>query len=115
MLLLLRDQFPIRKLCEVLGVPRGSAYYKPRPVKDRPLLDALVDVAGRWPTYGYRRLTKHLQREGHTVNTKRVRRLMHELGIVEKAPEKKPRTTDSGHAYPRYPNLVEGLKVTRPD
>ena len=26
-----------------------------------------------------------------------------------------PRTTDSGHAYPRFPNLVEGLKATRPD
>ncbi len=40
---------------------------------------------------------------------------MHELGIVGKAPEKKPRTTDSGHAYPRYPNLVEGLDVMHPD
>ena len=58
---------------------------------------------------------QQLQREGHIVNAKRVRRLMHELGIVGKAPERKPRTTDSGHAYPRYPNLVEGLEVTRPD
>ena len=105
----------MRLLCEVLDVPRSSAYYEPRPGEDRPLLDALMDVAGQWPTYGYRRLTKQLQREGHAVNAKRVRRLMHELGIVGKAPEKKPRTTDSGHAYPRYPNLVEDLKVTRPD
>jgi transposase InsO family protein len=98
-----------------LGVPRSSAYYEPRPGEDRLLLDALIEVAGQWPTYGYRRLTKQLQREGHAVNAKRVRRLMYELGIMGKAPEKKPRTTDSGHAYPRYPNLVEGLTVTRPD
>jgi putative transposase len=115
MMPLLREQFPINKLCEVLGVPRSSAYYEPRPGEDRPLLDALIEVAGQWPTYGYRRLTKQLQREGHAVNTKRVRRLMHELEFVGKAPEKKPRTTDSDHAYPRYPNLVEDLKVTRPD
>jgi len=115
MMVLLREQFPINKLCEVLGVPRSSAYYEPRPSEDRSLLDALIEVAGQWPTYGYRRLTKQLQREGHAVNTKRVRRLMHELAIVGKAPEKKPRTTDSDHAYPRYPNLVEDLKVTRPD
>jgi putative transposase len=115
MMLLLREQFPINMLCEVLGVPRSSAYYEPRPDEDRPLLDALIEVAGQWPTYGYRRLTKQLQREGHAVNAKRVRRLMHELGIMGKAPERKPRTTDSGHAYPRYPNLVEDLKVTRPD
>jgi transposase InsO family protein len=114
-MLLLREHYPIQKLCEVLGVPRSSAYYEPRPDEDRPLLDALIEVAGRWPTYGYRRLTKQLQREGHAVNFKRVRRLMHELGIVGKAPERKPRTTDSGHAYPRYANLVEDLTVTRPD
>ncbi len=114
-MLLLCEHYAINRLCEVLGVPRSSAYYEPRPEEDRPLLDALIEVAGQWPTYGYRRLTKQLQREGHTVNAKRVRRLMHTLGIVGKAPEKQPRTTDSGHAYPRYPNLVEDLKVTRPD
>ena len=115
MMMLLHEQFPINKLCEVLGVPRSSAYYEPRPGEDRPLRDALTEVAGQWPTYGYRRLTKQLQREGHAVNTKRVRRLMHALGIVGKAPQRRPRTTDSGHTYPRYPNLVEGLEVTRPD
>lgn len=115
MMLLLREHYPIQTLCEALGVPRSSAYYEPRPVEDQPLRDALKDVAGRWPTYGYRRLTKQLQREGRAVNAKRVRRLMHELGIAEKAPERKPRTTDSGHAFPRYPNLVEGLEASRPD
>ena len=83
-MLLLREQYPINKLCEVLGVPRSSAYYEPRPDEDRPLRDALIEVAGRWPTYGYRRLTEQLKREGHVVNTKRVRRLMHELGIAGK-------------------------------
>jgi hypothetical protein len=40
---------------------------------------------------------------------------MHELGIVGKALERKPRTTDSDYVYPQYSNLVEGLKVMRPD
>jgi len=114
-MLSLRDHYPMSRLCEVLDLPRSSAYYGPKPGEDREILEALVKVAGEWPTYGYRRLTKQLQREGHVVNSKLVRRLMHELGIVGKAPERKPRTTDSGHAFPRYPNLVEGLEVTRPD
>jgi putative transposase len=114
-MLSLRDHYPMSRLCEVLDLPRSSAYYGPKPGEDRSILEALVKVAGEWPTYGYRRLTKQLQREGHVVNSKLVRRLMHELGIVGKAPEKKPRTTDSGHAFPRHPNLVEGLEVTRPD
>ena len=115
MILLMCDQFSISVLCDVLGVPRSSIYYAPRPDEDRSLHDALIEVAGRWPTYGYRRLTKQLAREGRVVNSKLVRKLMHELGIVGKAPERKPRTTDSGHAYPRFPNLVEDLEVTRPE
>jgi len=114
-MLLLREHYPISQLCGVLGLPRSSAYYQPRPDEDRLLRGALIELAGQWPTYGYRRLTKQLRRHGHAANAKRVRRLMHDLGIVGKAPEKKPRTTDSGHAYPRYPNLVEGLDVMRPD
>ena len=77
--------------------------------------EALRELAGAWPTYGYRRLTKMLHRQGIQVNQKRVRRLMHELGIVGDAPKRKPRTTDSNHAYPRFVNLVEGLEVTRPE
>jgi putative transposase len=115
MMLLLHEQFPIKTLCEALALPRSSAYYQPQPDEDRPVRDALKELAGQWPTYGYRRLTAMLQREGHEVNTKRVRRLMHELGIVGEAPPRRPRTTDSAHAFPRYPNLVEDLEVTRPD
>jgi putative transposase len=98
MMLLSCEHFPIKRLCEVLDVPRSSLCYAPRPAEHRSIRDALIDVAGRWPTYGYRRLTKQLKREGRTVNSKLVRKLMHELGIVGKAPERKPRTTDSGHA-----------------
>ncbi len=75
----------------------------------------MSELAGAWPTYGYRRLTVMLRRAGLRVNAKRVRRLMHELGICGEAPKRIPRTTDSGHAYPRFPNLVEGLKAKRPE
>jgi putative transposase len=115
MMLLLNEHYPKNVLCEVLGVPRSSAYYRARPGEDRRVRDALVELAGEWPTYGYRRLAVMLKRKGHAVNTKRVRRLMHELGIAGEAPRRVPRTTDSNHAYPRFANLVEGLEVERPD
>src|SRR5437764_3243005 len=61
-----------------------------------------------WPPggrpYGYRRLTAMLRREGWTVNGKRVRRLMAEMGLKGKAPVRRRRTTDSRHEFPRYPN-----------
>jgi putative transposase len=112
---ILKDEYSMRLLCETLGVHRCNLYHEPRPDEDQPIQDALRELAGAWPTYGYRRLTVMLQREGLQVNAKRVRRLLHELGICGEAPRRRPRTTDSSHAYPRFPNLVEGLEVTRPD
>ncbi len=35
--------------------------------------------------------------------------------VEGKAPVRRRRTTDSRHDFPRYPNLVVGLEVTRPD
>ena len=113
MLTSLREHFPINMLCEVLDVPRSSVYYKNRTIEERPIREALVDAADQWPTYGYLRLTAMLKRQGYVVNAKRIRRLMHELGIAGEPRKIKPRTTDSGHAYPRYPNLVQDMKVIR--
>jgi hypothetical protein len=38
-----------------------------------------------------------------------------ETGLHGKAPLRRRRTTDSSHDFPHYPNLVELLRVTRPD
>lgn len=75
---------------------------------------ALPQLAGAWPTYGYRRLTALLRRQGHEVNAKRVRRLMVELGIQGQPPVRRKRTTDSNHDFPRFDNLVRDLAVVRP-
>src|SRR4051794_28974986 len=56
-----------------------------------------------------------LRRGGWAVNGKRVRRLMAEMGLKGKAPARRRRTTNSRHDFPRYPNLVEGMEMTRPD
>src|SRR5205807_4091065 len=70
---------------------------------------------GEWPTYGYRRLTVMMRRLDWPVNGKRVRRWMQELGIDGAPPTRKQRTTNSDHAFPRYPNLVKDLEITGPD
>jgi transposase InsO family protein len=111
----LKNDYSIRLLCEALDVHRCNLYHQPQPSEDRQVEDALRELAGAWPTYGYRRLTAMLRRQGLRVNSKRVRRLMHELGLCGAAPKRRPRTTDSDHPFPRYPNLVEGLEVVRPD
>ena len=115
MIKILKDDYSIRLLCETLDMHRCNLYHEPRPDEDQPVREALRELAGAWPTDGYRRLTVMLRRAGLKVNAKRVRRLMHELGICGAAPKRTPRTTDSSHPYPRCPNPVEGLEATRPD
>jgi putative transposase len=56
-----------------------------------------------------------MKRLGWPVNAKRVRRWMDELGLCGAPPVRKTRTTNSAHAFPRYPNLVKDLKIQRPD
>jgi transposase InsO family protein len=56
-----------------------------------------------------------LRREDWPVNGKRARRLLAEMGLKRKAPFRRRRMTDSRHDLRRYPNLVVGLEVTRPD
>jgi putative transposase len=112
----LADAYPIRLVCRLLGVPRSSLYYTARPpVDEAALKTALVDLAGEWPTYGYRRLTAMLRRLGWPVNGKRVRRWMDELGLTGAPPARTTRTTNSRHPFPRYPNLVKNLEVLGPD
>lgn len=109
--------YPIRLVCRLLGVPRSSVYAVRQPAADADALfeSALLDLAGEWPTYGYRRLTAMLRRLGRPVNSKRVRRWMDELGIHGAPPTRRRRTTNSNHSFPRYPNLVQDLEITRPD
>jgi putative transposase len=112
----LADTYPIRLVCRLLGVPRSSVYYAPQPAADEAMLkSALLDLAGEWPTYGYRRLTQMMKRLGWSVNGKRVRRWMDELGLAGAPPVRRTRTTNSAHAFPRYPNLVKDLQIRRPE
>jgi transposase InsO family protein len=115
MVMKLAREYPVSLVCRTLGCPRSSYYYQGRGRDDQVLKEALKQVAGTWPTYGYRRLTAQLQREGWPVNEKRVRRVMGELGLQGKVYRKKRRTTNSDHPFPRYPNLVQELEVVRPD
>jgi transposase InsO family protein len=113
----LAEEYPVRSLCAALELAASAYYYQAQEPRDEAQLKGYIQsIAGRWPTYGYRRITVQLQRDYQiTVNSKRVRRLMQELGIQGKRPQRKKRTTNSDHAFPRYPNLVQDLIVEQPD
>jgi len=112
---LVRDGYAVIVVCEVLDYPRSTYYHTAQPVAEDELRTAIQTVVGEWPRYGYRRVTAELRRRGLPVNRKRIQRLMRLMNLQRKTKAKKRRTTNSEHAFPRYPNLVQDLAITHPD
>jgi len=109
------EAYPVKTICGVLDLPRSSFYHAEADDANAELRLALQELAAQYPTYGYRRLTALLRRQGWTVNRKRVQRLMGEMKLQACTKRRKKHTTDSRHSFPRYPNLVKGMTITRPD
>jgi len=103
--------------CELSGVPRATWYARQAPEKEREedrLLCRLIDEEyTRRPFYGSRRMVVHLGQQGHTVNRKRVRRLMRLLGLAGMAPG--PATSVKHPEHRVYPYLLRGVEVMRPN
>jgi transposase InsO family protein len=113
---MLAEQYPITQNCDILDCARSTYYHQTAAVDEQELRQAIATVAGEWPRYGYRRITKQLQRQGWNINHKRVERLMGELGLqAHRKPKRRITTTDSSHPFPRYANLVAQLEIVRPD
>jgi putative transposase len=112
----LREQaYPVADICAVVGLARSTFYHAQTEPDDEELRAALTTLAGEYPTYGYRRLTALLCRQGWTVNHKRIQRLMQQMGLQRPVKKRKTRTTNSDHPFPRYPNLVKGETAKHPD
>jgi transposase InsO family protein len=111
----LSAQYALSRICQVLDYARSSCYYQPVERNEQALREAIEKIALAYPTYGYRRVTAQLRRQGLVVNRKRVRRIMRAMSLQAKTRRKKQRTTDSGHDFRRYPNLVRDMTILRPD
>lgn len=98
------DTPSLRRQCQLLGISRSSLYYQRRELLAENLLELmrLIDEQYlRTPVYGSRRMTVHLNRCGHRINRKRVRRLMRQIGLQAVYP--RPRTSLPGKGHRIYP------------
>ena len=122
MITMLQQQFPtlsLRRLCQLLGVSRSWYYTHPTSEKlaerDLGLRDAIERVTLEFPGYGYRRVTHALQRDGWTVNHKRVLRVMRQESLLCQLKRRFLVTTDSAPGLPTYPNLLTQASLTAPN
>lgn len=112
-------ELSIQRLCTLLGVSRSWFYARAtHPAVDSDALrlrEAIEAITLEFPGYGYRRVTKQLQRDGWTVNHKRVLRVMREEALLCQLQRRFVPTTDSRHGFRRYPNLLAEQPLDGPN
>jgi putative transposase len=109
-----KAEFPVHRLCQVLGVSQSGYFaWKGRPPCRRQHEDMvlLAHVRSAFAlsngTYGSPRMTRELQDSGLAVGRRRTASLMRENGLRARQKRRFKRATDSHHARPVAPNLLD--------
>ena len=105
----------IVRQCQLLGVARSTAYYRPTPVAAAVLglMRRIDELHLEYPFAGARMLRDLLRQEGQRVGRRHVATLMRRMGIT--AIYRKPRTSQRHPAHRVYPYLLRTLAITRPN
>ena len=118
-----KKEFPVQRLCKVLGVSQSGYFaWKDRPACRRQNEDMvlLAHIRSAFAlsnaTYGSPRMTRELRDDGITIGRHRVARLMRENALQARQRRRFKRTTDSLHAFPVAPNLLnQDFNATGPN
>ena len=105
----------MRQICEVLGFNKSTLYYHPKSDPSEDVLRSdIQQLAVRYPTYGYRRITQLLVNQGHPVGYRRVARLMKEenLSVSVKRVCQTTRSLEGSHPWV---NRIQSLEISRQD
>ncbi len=97
----------------LLGIHRSGLYYQPcfESQENLDIMRLLDEQYYQTPFYGVRRLKVWLQRQGITVNLKRLLRLMKQMGWQTLFRRKN--TSDPDKQNKVYPYLLKGLQIER--
>ncbi len=108
-------QLSITRQAKALGISRGSAYYRPRPVSevDLGLMRRIDELHLDYPFAGSRMLQRLLLGEGYKTGRLHVSTLMKRMGI--EAIYRRPNTSKPEPGHKIYPYLLRRLPVIRPN
>jgi putative transposase len=109
------NNLSIRRQCDLMSISRSNLYYKPVvPAADESILaNEIHDLWMEMSFYGYRKITAELKRRGHKINHKKVLGMMQDMKIQAIYP--RPKTTINNLDYKKYPYLLHGMKIERPN
>lgn len=107
--------FSLRVQCSLLGLHRSGVYYRPRPVseEDCRLMREVDQQYMKTPFYGRRRMTLSMRARGFQVGEMKIRATMKAMGLEAIYP--KPRLSVSHPEHKKYPYLLRGLAICRPN
>jgi len=109
----------VKRMCQLGQISRAGFYRSLRAKAyedpDVELRDAIQRVALEFPSYGWPRTTRELERRGWVVHHKRVYRLMREDNLLCLRRRKFVVTTNSAHDLPVYPNLTREMTLSGVD
>lgn len=100
---------------DLSGVSKTAFYYSPIPETDENLLlmEQIDRIFTEHPYYGSRRMTAVLSKMGHSVNRKRIIRLMRQMGIEAIYPKRK--LSEPNEEDKKYPYLLRDVVIVYPD
>jgi putative transposase len=113
--------FSVHAICRTLGLSRAGYYsWLRRPAlsdaNSRLTVEIRAEFAKSRKTSGRRRVHLALKKRGISCGEQRVRRLMRENGLYSKHLRRFRVTTNSNHALPTAPNLLDrDFKAVAPD
>jgi putative transposase len=98
-----------------LGISRSGFYYHGKKLSafNLRLMKLIDEQYMRTPFYGVDKMTAWLNRQGHNVNKKRIRRLMRIIGIEAIYPKR--RLSLSAQGNKKYPYLLRDIKIEKPE
>jgi putative transposase len=98
------NELPISCQAKLLGISRGSVYYRPQGVSqaELSLMRHMDELHLQHPFMGARQLSRQLRRQGFEVGRLHVRTLMLRMGIQAMAPQPGSSKPAPGHKIYAY-------------
>lgn len=117
-------KYPIESLCRLLGVSKQAYFQRDENVLLKKIaqedfaLNYILDIRKKDPGIGGIKLWYMYKRDftgNHPMGRDRFEELMDKYGLKVRKCMRKPRTTDSTHGLPVYPNLIKEFIPTAPN
>ena len=104
-------QLSVRQQSQLIQINRSTLYYKPKEISSTDLswMRLIDEIHLDYPFMGSRMIRDMLQRQGHQIGRRKVRRLMRLMGIHALYP--KPNTSKPNLAHRIFPYLLKNMVI----